>query len=401
MARRRTIAFRKEFSPFLSEIPTHSRTNDREDMMFPQGSTRFDAERADPHKYEKDGPMSRHRESRTATICFACHGVFIATVCGLLLAKPALASTDTLDRQLLKNAPKVIQYLKDHGHQTVGILKFRVKKGDAPASDRVGSLNLNLATRLELALLLTMDLDHPLNVIHDASAMAAQLPGADHFNPGGRRALFAGRYRLAWGSKQVEADAFLTGLVIVSPDLRSLDVGIMGFGRDSKRLEEVVRFTASTDVPALIDVGESFQTRGFFDGGRVEIVRDEAIVSAMRIKKAEQANPIQDASAPVRLDVYYDGQRVPLETCGGELMIKEPREGQKVIFVLRKVDDTPTRYGVVLMINGQNNLLMGRATTPSSPMWILNRKLPVAAVLGFQTENHSLEPFRILSARSG
>ncbi len=80
-------------------------------------------------------------------------------------------------------------------------------------------------------------------------------------------------------------------------------------------------------------------------------------------------------------------------------MIKEPREGQKVIFVLRKVDDTPTRYGVVLMINGQNNLLMGRATTPSSPMWILNRKLPVAAVLGFQTENHSLEPFRILSAR--
>ncbi len=99
--------------------------------------------------------------------------------------------------------------------------------------------------------------------------MAAQLPGADHFNPGGRRALFAGRYRLAWGSKQVEADAFLTGLVIVSPDLRSLDVGIMGFGRDSKRLEEVVRFTASTDVPALIDVGESFQTRGFFDGGRV------------------------------------------------------------------------------------------------------------------------------------
>ena len=293
----------------------------------------------------------------------------------MTLAYPVETAADTLDRELLKNAPKVLQYLKDHRYQTAGVLKFRIKKGDAPYSDRVGPLNLNLATRLELALLLTMDLDHPVNIIRYASGVAARLPGADHLSPNGRRELFAGRYRLAWGSEQVDADGFLTGEVIVSSDLRSLDVAIMGFGCESDRLEEVVHFTATTDPPVLIDVGESFQTRGFFDEGCVRIVNDEVIASATRIQQARQPNPIQDASSPVRIEIYYDKERVPLETRGGDVMIREPHEGQNVTFVLRKIDDTPAQYGVVLMVNGRNTLYKERANPRNARKWLLSRNL--------------------------
>ena len=83
----------------------------------------------------------------------------------------------------------MLGYLKEHGYRNVGVLKFRVQKGDEPVSDRVGTLNLDLAARLEVALVLTTDIKAPLGIIHDASAVAAKIPGANHLNEPGRRAL--------------------------------------------------------------------------------------------------------------------------------------------------------------------------------------------------------------------
>ena len=60
---------------------------------------------------------------------------------------PAAVRADSLDRELLKQAPRVIRYLQDHGYKNVGVLKFRVKKGDELVSDRVGSLNLTRHSR--------------------------------------------------------------------------------------------------------------------------------------------------------------------------------------------------------------------------------------------------------------
>jgi hypothetical protein len=119
----------------------------------------------------------------------------------------AAAGEETIDAALLRQAPRVLGYLKEHGYRNVGVLKFRVQKGDEPVSDRVGTLNLDLAARLEVALVLTTDIQAPLGVIHDASTVAARIPGANHLTEPGRRALLGARYPLAWGGEQVEPDA--------------------------------------------------------------------------------------------------------------------------------------------------------------------------------------------------
>jgi hypothetical protein len=69
-------------------------------------------------------------------------------------------------------------------------------------------------------------------VIEDASAVAAKTPGANHRTPEGRRALLAARYKLAWGDPRtrVNADAFLTGLVHVSKDLKTYGFGLVEGG---------------------------------------------------------------------------------------------------------------------------------------------------------------------------
>src|SRR5208337_1684650 len=220
--------------------------------------------------------MSQQSGLRIAASRAVRPGVLFAVLGLVMLAAPGALASDTLDRELLKNAPKIIRYLKDHGYKNVGALKFRVKKGDEPIGDHVGQLNLNLADRLEIALILADDVRNPIGVIHGASAVAATLPGANHLTRPGRQALFRGRYPLAWGDQKVEADVFLTGVVKLSDDLGQMSVGIVAFGKDGEALEKVVDFTATTDAPALVEVGESFMTRGAFDGGRVEVVKDQA-----------------------------------------------------------------------------------------------------------------------------
>src|SRR4051794_28938548 len=150
----------------------------------------------------------------------------LATLTVGLVAGPAARGEETLDAALLRQAPRVLGDLKAHGVQNVGVLKFRVKKGNEPVSDRVGTLNRDLATRLEIALVLAPDFRMPLGIIRDASAVAATIQRANHLNEPGRRALFQARYPLAWGSEQVTPDAFLTGVALLSADLRTVTVSI-------------------------------------------------------------------------------------------------------------------------------------------------------------------------------
>ena len=397
--------------------------------------------------------MSQQSGLRIAASRAVRPGVLFAALGLVMLATPGAPASDTLDRELLKNAPKIIRYLKDHGYKNVGALKFRVKKGDEPIGDHVGPLNLNLADRLEIALILADDVRNPIGVIHGASAVAATLPGANHLTRPGRQALFRGRYPLAWGDQKVEADVFLTGVVVVSPDLGQMSVGIMAFGKDGEALEKVVDFrdcsiatgadskiarqeqgestwdplnaselapnsanglipsliawaksqlpgnvaivsdfTATTDAPALVEVGESFMTRGAFDGGRVEVVKDQAaseeavrdqvVKTAARVKSAQVMHPLQDPEAPVALEVFYDNQRVPLQLQDGKALIAEPHEGQTVLFVLRKVDKTPGKYGVVLSVNGENTLYKERLSPLQCWKWILSPETPAISDSG-------------------
>src|SRR4051794_15767530 len=95
------------------------------------------------HTARLSGPGARgfSRSGRLTTL---------ATLVACLVASPALRGDHSLDLAVLKQAPEIISYLKDHRYKNVGVLKFRVKKGDEPASDHVGPLNLNIAGRLEI-----------------------------------------------------------------------------------------------------------------------------------------------------------------------------------------------------------------------------------------------------------
>ncbi|HEX8201762.1 MAG TPA: hypothetical protein VF590_14870, partial [Isosphaeraceae bacterium] len=323
--------------------------------------------------------------------------VFLVALALGLAVRPSAGRAEGLDRELLRQVPAVLRYLKAHGYRNVGVLKFRVKTGDEPVRDNVGPLNLNLAGRLQIALVLANDLDDPLGIIRDADTVAATLPGANHLTQTGRQALFRGRYLLAWGDQVVEPDAFLTGVAVLSPDLTQMTVALLAFGRDGTALEKVAQFTAATDPPTLVEAGASFLLRGAFDNGRPAVVRDQVIATAARVQAAPETNPVCNNSGPVALEIRYDGRPIPLEIRAGRAAVREPVEGQAVSFVLRKVDATPERYGVVLLVNGENTLFKERTAPLHAGKWILGPEHREATIHGYQIGAKTAESFHVQS----
>ncbi len=236
---------------------------------------------------------------------------------GRLRAAPPTAP-ETIDRALARQAPAILNDLRQHGYKNVGVLKFRVKKGDGRVSDRVGLINQSLADRLEIALILANDWRHPLGIIHDAGRTAATLPGADHLKAEGRRILLKGKYPLAWGRTQVSPDAILTGVVLVSSDLRTMTVSVQAFDATENVLRPVTQFHASTDPPALIEIGESLLVRGGFDN-------DEFKQQPGRAFQPQAKNSLESPAAPVTLEAWYDGARIPLEFAGNQGNCPSPR----------------------------------------------------------------------------
>src|SRR5262249_13833707 len=145
----------------------------------------------------------------------------------------------------------------------------------------------------------------------------------------------------------------------VSPDLKDMNVGVMAFDKSGTALERVVQFTAPADAQSLIETGESFLLRGAFDA-EPEQAQAQAVQVAARVKEQKQDFPLQADTAPVELELLYNGQKVPLEIRGGQAQIPEPQEGQKVTFVLRRKADDKETYGVVLKVNGENTLYRQR-----------------------------------------
>src|SRR5262245_22479511 len=147
-----------------------------------------------------------------------------------------------------------------------GSSSSRSKGGMEPITDRAGPLNLTIADRLEIALVLANEFDKPLGIVHSASTVASRLKGASHLNPEGRRKLSEARYPLAWGDEQVSPDAFLTGVVTVSSDLRKLTVDVLAFDNTGSNLQKVAQFTATNGPTALVEMRESFLLRGISNG---------------------------------------------------------------------------------------------------------------------------------------
>lgn len=334
------------------------------------------------------------------------HTFCLAAVLLTGLSQSAALHGATIEEQFLQQAPRIVAHLRQQGYRNVGVLKFRVKKGNGPVSDSVGTVNTFLAHRLEVALVLASSHDpaQQVGLIRGASATASGIRGAGHTTAQGRQKLFEGRYQPAWGdaNQTVTADAFVTGVVLVSADLREMRVGILAFDRKNGELQRIVPvFSADVDADLLNELGESFVLRGAFDGGDLSLVRTDADKQAVReaaaVKSQEQQHPLAEGTSPVELEVLYDGRAVGIEFRAGEARIPEPRAGQQVRLVLKRRSGAKGRLGVVLKVNGENTLYRERKRDIDCTKWILGSDARSIVIRGFQSSGTTTEAFRVLS----
>jgi len=329
----------------------------------------------------------------------------------LVLAVAALAGAparaDNLDAGLLKNGPEVIRYLHDHHCRNVGVLKFRVHKAGHPVTFKAGTINDNMAERLENALIAVNPTESSVGVIRNASHIAdvRKLPRYD--NPAGQKALFGIQYPLAWGNTQVTPDLMLTGVINVRADLKSATVQIEAFGPNSPKQDKVVTFTVATDRALLTDLNESFKvsSRSLKRKTRAIELDEEAVADAANdstaTKQAGGQTSTTDAqsagSSLLYYEIRYDGQPQtvsPDPSNPKEFIVREPTENQAVSFVVRSL--ASERIGLVLMVNGKNTLYEEEGDPSHCKAWVLDPG-KTYGIQGFQVDNTTRKPFRVLS----
>lgn len=346
----------------------------------------------------------------------------VLALCAMLTgaATTRAAGADTLERRFNKDvAESILQFARKNDYKNIGVLKFLVKKGDAPLSDNVGPLNTALARRLEIALVLA-DKKDELAVLRNASLVAGRLPGANHRTKAGRAPLFTGSYPVMVGNRKVAPDAFVTGLVEVDADLKMMLVAIKVFGRKDQGASTytVAGFEIPIDDPnILIETGESFRSaiggRRRNEGPekpseetRTEVTPAQAPAQTPAPAPTAQAAlyvrqdpvtryPLKEKAAPVTLRIYYDQQEIPLEISkDGKARIPEPNTGQRVRFTI--TNQSPGVVGVVLKVNGINTLFMQKLRDIDCRKWILDPGEQVD-VEGFNMGERRLIAFQVKS----
>lgn len=344
-----------------------------------------------------------HRR-RSVHLGFTAPAALIATAFVALLTAPARA--DHIDDQLLVDVPRIVNYLKDHGVHTVGVVKFSVKKGDQPASYNAGTLNLKMALKLEHALVMANDSKQPIAILQDVTTEGSQSRGG-LADSQGRRALLDHAYPVAWGNDKKKPEMLLTGEVQFTKDMKTLAIAIRSFDpKKPDRLEDVLRLTGiKTDRDILASAGQSFVLSRKVQGrGADDLAADDA---AKRDENPKD-NPLQSPDDPIKFEVTYDGKPVTLDpdqNSPGELKAKRSntsqnaKEGEKVSFKI--TNSSKDKVGVVLAINARNTLFQEDLTQKAPgacSKWILDPGESYT-IDGFymSQDGKSVFPFRVLS----
>jgi hypothetical protein len=337
-------------------------------------------------------------------------------------ARPKAETLPTLDEALAAKAPEIIRYLRGRDCRNVAVLKFLVDKGDGVLRDSAGSLNLSLADRLEVALVLADPTEKELKdnkekkttemgiVTHASDALAASgMHDATHRTAKGRAVicmLGKGSFQRAWGAtkkdREVQPDVFLTGEARLTKDLRGVEVTIRAFGRADKgqKFAAVCSFTATTDVRTLAGTGVRYvatrgggldpeelkkatSASGFVNELAKVLPRPDDSDKDKKLKQAAFEKDVQ--KAPVRLEIRYNGVTVNKP---GTDVVSSPDEGTEVSF--RLINATDDVYGVVLMVNGENTIHPEEKGEPGRLYkWVLDPK-KTATIHGYQYLKNNL-----------
>ncbi len=327
----------------------------------------------------------------------------MATLVGLaLVAVPAAAGEPKkLDAALKEQAERILAFARDKHCKNVGVLKFLVRTGDGAPSDNVGPLNLALADRLTVALVLACP-DEEIGILRDANAIAATIKKANHLDEDGRIQLFSRSYPLAWGEMEqtVRPDLFVTGIATLSPDLKETTVQLQCFRKDGKLTENFRNFTVATSARTLIETGRPFLLTkkshpDLFDGAK-GIDEEQADKPSTDVSHKFATGPaanvvaVLEKEAPVKVTLYYDNDEIPVKNGS----VPEPTKDQKVWFKLENTSKDVC--GVVLKVNGVNTIFKEKLPDKDCHKWILKPEA-VTVVRGFQTNLAERRDFDVQS----
>ncbi len=328
-----------------------------------------------------------------------------AVVLAFSLAAPLAvqAAPDPISAALQAKAPAVLELAQKKGYKNLGVLKFLVQTDDGRTSDDVGDLNLTLANKTEVALILA-NTDDTFGIIDKASEFVARekLLSANHTTPEGRKVFFTRKYELAWSREKVDPSGFLTGTVTFSKDLKKMTITLQLFDRSGTIEDLPDAITAPTDPEMLAQAGFSYalprsRQKALIAGDPVptrEVRNEEAISATLRAtdpptpdKKPEPFAPL--ANSPVKLTVLYNNK--PVELNGNA--VPEPGMDDAVSFHLE--NPGPGVYAVVLLVNGENTLYAERQAPLTCRKWVLPPESDVV-VRGFQVGPNKVAPFTVM-----
>lgn len=316
-------------------------------------------------------------------------------------AAPA-ARADHIDEGLIGASRELARSLNEKGYKNVGVVKFLVKKGRGPSDGTAGALNLNMAERLEWALVHGMDESKPLNVLHDATAIAARgMPKFSMKSVQKRKALFAHKYPLVWGSEKVTPDVFLTGTVDLSADMKTTTVNI-GYFDKSGTIHELKVLKLKTDRNILADSGQSFgiSKRSLKKKRDLSELDDDAANSAANADQGTSVNKqlANDGDqAPIKFEILYNGSPQTItadSSSSGEYKIDpSPQVGQTVTF--RMTNTTQEKIAVLVKVNGISTIEKEDGDDQGCMKWILEPG-KVYQLRGFYKDG-KVDMFKVLS----
>jgi hypothetical protein len=305
---------------------------------------------------------------------------------------------DNLDLKLIEQGAPLVRELKARAHGNVGTLKFQVRvEGVAEPCTSAGTLSSNLADRLENLLVVSGQGEHPaVGVIHAAGEVAvARDAHASARTMAGRKALFAHPYPLAWGRTKVTADAFLTGEVEFSSDLRSAKVHIDAFDRTGT-LARLMTFSVDTDRSMLADAGLAFQLDRKARQAKLSNRLDQAAAQAATQRRKELPTSPRFRSEFVQVTVLVDGKPQQMQPTRSGATVSEPRIGQAVTLRLKNL--TTARLGVLVRVAGRNSLGEGVDEGGRSLRWLLEPEKEYT-IRGYHVGENGMivRPFKIPS----